>query len=602
MQIIEGKRLYERRSFSTTLEMLRQSSEQYGDMTAYMFRRKPRGKILTRTYSELVANIEEVGTALIDLGLKDRMIALAGENCYEWVVSYYSIINGVGVVVPLDKLLPAGEMIELLKRSRSKAFIFTPALKEIAEQAKKECPDLEYLICLNEVSPKPLKMQDDEENKFYRFTTLLGRGSALLEDGDRRFLDAEIDVNKMCTLLFTSGTTSAAKSVMLSMKNLASNTAGAIAVLNVYPGERALSVLPLHHTFEATCGMFAMLYFGICICFTDGLRYLAENLVEWRINLILAVPLLMNNIYKRINDKIEKSGKAGIVNALRPIGRGLSQVGFQTNRKLFKSILDGLGGGLRLVITGAAAMDKEVVQAFLDFGVTFYQGYGLTESSPVVAVCNAKLNIPGTIGPPIYGVKVKIDSPNPGEPGELLTKSDSVMLGYFEEPELTAEVIDADGWLHTGDMGFIDNRGAIHITGRVKSMIVLTNGKKAFPEEIEFLLANIPALKESMTWGETNARDAVDICAKLQFDMAALDALVGSSEPEQRSAWIRKQIETVNSKMPEYKKIKYFIYTDQDLIRTTALKVKRFLELDSIHAWLDKHHLTMREADGMYQD
>ncbi len=600
MQIVEGKRIYNTRSFSSLIEMLRQSTELHGDKSAYMFRRKPRGKILTRTYSELVANIEELGTALIDMGLQGERIALAGENCYEWVVTYYAVVSGVGVIVPLDKLLPAGELISLLKRSHSRVFVFTPALMDVALQAKEEVESLEYLICMNEVSAKPLDLKDKPEEHFYRFTSLIKRGAALLDDGDTRFLKAEINENEMCTLLFTSGTTSIAKGVMLSQKNLVSNAAGSVAVLEVFPGERALSVLPLHHSFEQMAGMIVMLYFGTCICFTDGLRYLAENLVEWRINVMLGVPLLMTNIYKRIHDKIEKSGKSGIVNALRPIGRGLSQVGFQTNRKLFKSILDGLGGGLRLVVTGAAAMDKDVIQAFLDFGVTFFQGYGLTESSPVVACCNMRLNIPGTIGPPIYGCTVKIDSENPNEPGEILTKSDSVMLGYFEEPELTAEAIDRDGWLHTGDMGFIDNRGAIHITGRFKSMIVLTNGKKAFPEEIEFLINNIPGIKESMSWGERNAREAVDICAKLQFDFDELTKHAGT-DPDQRSAWIKEQIARVNEQMPEYKKIKYFIYTDQDFIRTTTLKVRRFEELDSIHAWLEKEGKSMKEADGAYQ-
>ncbi len=600
MQIIEGKRIYNTRTFNTLIEMLRQSTELHGDKSAYMFRRKPHGKILTRTYSELVANIEELGTALIDLGLQGERIALAGENCYEWVVSYYATVSGVGVVVPLDKLLPAGELIELLKRSKSKAFIFTPALMDIALQAKEEVDSLEYLICMNEVSPKPLDLKDKPEEKFFRYTSLIRKGAALLEDGDKRFLKAEVNVDEMCTLLFTSGTTSIAKGVMLSMKNLVSNASGAAAVLEIFPGERALSVLPLHHSFEQMAGMIVMLYFGTCICFTDGLRYLAENLVEWRINVMLGVPLLMTNIYKRIHDKIEKSGKAGLVNALRPLGRGLAQVGFQTNRKLFKSILDGLGGGLRLVVTGAAAMDKDVIQAFLDFGVTFFQGYGLTESSPVVACCNMKLNIPGTIGPPIYGVQVKITNDNPNEPGEILTKSDSVMLGYFEDPALTAEVIDEDGWLHTGDMGFIDNRGAIHITGRVKSMIVLTNGKKAFPEEIEFLINTIPGIKESMSWGETNAREAVDICAKLQFDFDTLTKHAGE-DAAARTRWIRERLEEVNEKMPEYKRIKYFIYTDKDMIRTTTLKVKRFEELDSIHAWLAEQDMTMRDADGSYQ-
>lgn len=602
MQIIEGKRLYETRSFATLYEMLCQCAELYGDRSAYMFRRRPRGKILTRTYSELLANVEELGTALVDLGLQKDKVALIGQNCYEWVVTYYATVAVGAVIVPLDKLLPENEVFSLLERSKARALVFTPAFMETALRAQREIDSLEYLICMEEVSEKPLQIEEAPERHFYLWTKRLARGMALLDQGDRGFAEAEAarDIEVMSTLLFTSGTTSAAKGVMLSQKNLVSNVQSSCAVLKVFPGERALSVLPLHHTFEATAGMMIMLYYGCCICFTDGLRYLAENLVEWRINIILGVPLLMTNIYKRIVDKIEKSGKTGLVNLMRPIGRSLASIGFQTNRKLFKSILDGLGGGLRLVVTGAAAMDKEVIQAFLDFGVTFYQGYGLTETSPVIAVCNEKLNVPGSIGPPICGVKVKIDGAGPEEPGEILTQSDSVMLGYYEQPELTAEIIDEEGWLHTGDMGYFDARGAIHITGRCKNMIVLTNGKKAFPEEIEFLLKEIPAVKECMAWGESNERGAVEICVKFQFDMPELERLAGAEREAQR-AWIRAELDKVNVQMPEYKRIKHFIYTADDLVRTTTLKVKRFEELDRVHAWLRSKGLSMKGADGQYQ-
>lgn len=603
MKVIKGKALYSAERFATTIDMLRNRSEKYANNPAYMFRRKPHAEVIIKTYEEFVSDIDATGTALLKRGLEGAHIAVMGENCYEWAVSYNAACGGVGVVVPLDRMLPANEVVSLISRSQSRCLFVTPKLMDVAKSAVADYDGLELIVVMDQVVPDGQAVTLPDDPRFVRYSELIHEGLTLLEGGDRSFLDKSIDPSSLAIILFTSGTTAASKGVMLSHRNITSNIYSIASVLELYPGERALSVLPLHHTFETTTGMYTMLYFGVCICFMDGLRYLANNLVEWRINCMVGVPLLFENIYKRVDSKIEESGKKPLVNVMRPIARNLKAVGFEFNRKMFKSVIDGLGGGLRLVVSGAAALDKEIFQAFNDFGLTFLEGYGLTEHSPVVSVHNPRLLVPGSVGVPLYGVEVAIDaeSSETGAIGEILVRSDSVMMGYFEDEEATKESIDDAGWLHTGDMGYIDQKGCIHITGRIKSMIVLTNGKKAFPEEIESLVNKIPGIKESVVWGETNSRDAVDICAKILIDREAMP-LSDKADDAEVSAYLKKEIAKINTQMPGYRSVAYFVFTEADFVRTTTLKVKRQDEQRLMRSLLDRLDKTMRQMSGTNVD
>lgn len=598
MKIIKGKALYSAERFDTIIDMLRSRAKKYANNSAYMFRRKPNSEVIVRTYSEFMNEIDAVGTALLDQGFGGDHISVMGENSYEWSVAYNASCGGVGVAVPLDRMLPENEVISLVERSRSTCLFVTPKLFSIAQAVLKTNNKIRKVIILDPVTSDPEKL-DPADERVMLYTDFVKQGHKLLRDGNRKFLDMKIDPKTLAVILFTSGTTAMSKGVMLSQHNLASNVYSIASNLELYPGERALSVLPLHHTFETTAGMYTMLYFGVCICFMDGLRYLANNLVEWRINVMIGVPLLFENIYKRVDSKIEESGKKGLVNVMRPIARNLNAFGFQVNRKMFKSVIDGLGGGLRLIVSGAAAMDKGIFQAFNDFGLNFLEGYGLTEHSPVISVHNPRLLVPGSVGVPLYGVEVAIDteSDEPNAVGEILVRSESVMMGYYGDESATKETIDEKGWLHTGDMGYIDSKGCIHITGRLKSMIVLTNGKKAFPEEIEQLLNKIPGIKESMVWGEMNSRDAVDICAKILLDRDALPADIKEDDTAV-SVYLKKEIAQVNTQKPQYRAVQYFVFTEIDYVRTTTMKVKRQDEDRLIHSILDRTSGTMRELSG----
>lgn len=597
MQTVTGIKYYDRPRFQTLRDLIQYCVDQYGDADAYRYHEMPGGPDIVRSFRTFAQDINVLGTALVDLGLSGKHIVVVGANCYEWAVAHNAVVNGTGVSVPLDRQLPEQEVISLSERGQAEAFIYNGPHHEIALAVAAKNERIRYFICMKPgVISAELRAADP---RFIPWDEIMAKGRRQLDHGDRRFIDAPIDAGAMCSLLFTSGTTAMSKGVMLSHRNITSNVHSVVSTLDIKKGQRALSVLPLHHTFENTVGMYMMLAYGICICFTDGLRYLAQNLKDWKINIILAVPLLFENIYRQIEKKLVSSGKLKLVNLLRKVSNGLRKVGIDIRSKLFHQILDAFGGGLNLCVSGAAPIDKDIIKFFNEIGVDFFNGYGLTETSPVISACNYHVNVYGSVGNPLAFIEAAIDTDaeEPGAQGEILTRSDSVMLGYFENPEATAEVMMPDGWFRTGDVGILDKKGCIHITGRAKSMIVLTNGKKVFPEEVEFLIGRIPGIRESIVWGDTTPRDAVDICAKFVINPDDLPEGLAGNQAAIKT-WLEGQIREINQQMPPYKAIKYFIMSEQDLIKTTTLKVRRPLEQERITKKLAELGLTMKTAHG----
>lgn len=597
MQTVIGKTYYQVPRFETVRDLIRYTVEQYGDTPAYRYHEKPGGPDVVRTYREFSQAIDEMGTGLLATGFSGQHLVVVGDNCYEWAVANTAIVNGVGITVPLDKQLPVSEVINLTQRGKAVAFIYHPKHHEIAKAVAAEVPQVRSLICMKSGVIEPELAQADR--RFTDMDQVRATGRAALAAGDRSFVEAVIDPEKMSSLLFTSGTTAMSKGVMLCHRNITHNVFAVMSTIKLEAGQRALSVLPLHHTFENTVGMYMMLGFGINICFTDGLRYLVDNMKEWKINIILAVPLLFENIYHAVQKKLAKSGKLALVNKLRVVTRVLRKLGIDVRRKLFHQIHEGVGGGLSLCVSGAAAIDKEITAFFNDIGIEFWAGYGLTETSPVIACNNYFVNVFGSVGHPLATIEVGIDaeSEEPGAIGEILSRSPSNMLGYYENPEATAEVVTADGWIRTGDIGYLGKRGCIFITGRKKSMIVLPNGKKAFPEEIEFVINRIAGIKESIVWGDELNRDTVDICAKIVVSDDLLpEGLAG--DPQKIGAYLAEQIKLVNKDMPVYKAVRNFAWTTEELIKTTTLKVKRPEESKKIKAWLEQNQTTMRALNG----
>ena len=576
--------------------LVRFSARTYQDAPGFKFRGKD-GGVDTRSYKQFEADIDGLGTALLQNGMGGRRIAIISENRYEWSVAFFATVNGTGVAVPLDKYLPKNELANLLQRGRCDVLFFSPAyLQTVRELAEEGETPVKYFLCLDTL-PEQVRAGDADISDIHLW---IRQGKEALAAGDRRFVDATIDRKNLSILLFTSGTTSLSKGVMLSHENITANLASIHACIRLDSSDTHLSLLPLHHTFENTIGQMLMIQSGACIAYCEGIKHVADNIREFGVTILVAVPAILEAIYRRVQDGIDKSGKRKLLELLMNVSDSLRKVGIDVRRKLFRSVFEKLGPGLRLAVSGAAPLDPEVIRGFDRLGLTVYQGYGLTETSPVVAACNDFINVFGTIGHPVADVEVAIDKPDANGMGEILTRGRNVMLGYYENEAATAEVMEPDGWFRTGDLGTIDGEGLIRITGRVKSMIVLSNGKKAFPEEFEMLLSHIPGVKDSLAWGHKTSDGSVQICAKLVLDRTVLMALNNGVMPAEALLADRfeKAIREINEILPQYKMIRYFLMTETDLVKTTTLKVKRSVEESGIMDWLKKQGLDMRKASG----
>jgi len=594
-KVVQGTGYYNTEPINDLRQLIKECAKKYGDAVAFKFKDK-KGRIVGRTYTEFDRHIDCLGTALISLGLKDAHISIISENRYEWGVCYYSIVNGTGVAVPLDKHLPQAEVENLIERGKVEAIFYSPGYQNMMTEIAKSNNRIKYYICMEDNDDI-----DKNDPRFITLDSLISKGQKLLESGDRSFVDAEIDKDKMSIILFTSGTTSISKGVMLSHYNIVSNVRSIAATIYADHNDVYLSLLPLHHTFENTIGLAFMVYRGVCIAFCDGIRHVVQNLREYNVSLLIVVPAILEVMYKRLKEGIEKSGKKKLVDTLLKVSDALRAVGIDLRKKLFKSVFEQFGPNLRLVVSGAAPLDTEVIVGFNRLGLKVLEGYGLTEASPVVAANNDYENKPGTIGFPLADVEVAINNPDENGMGEIIVRGKNVMLGYYEDPDSTAEALDKDGWLRTGDLGIIDEEGFIKITGRAKSMIVLTNGKKAFPEEYEVLLNNIPGVKDSFVWGNKASDGDIQICAKLVIDDEQLIKKYGTLPPDEKLAEIfNAAIKEINKNMPQYKIIRYFIMTRDELVKTTTLKIKRPVEHERVKEALNRLGLDMRKASGKF--
>lgn len=602
MQRIDNKPLFKVRPFSELREMFRQSVELYGNLPAFRFREDPKGEVIRRTYRETGADADAFGTALIRAGYQDANIAIIGENSYRWSIAHLSVINGVGVSVPLDRLLPPEEIISLLSRGRVKAVMFDASFLDTMLAANKSLPDIKLFVCM-----KRSKKIDDSTKalftnaRFCLFEDLLTEGREALGDKDRAFLDRPIDPEQIASLLFTSGTTTTSKGVLLRNRNITADIIALAKMEKFKVGTRVLSILPVHHTFENTCGLLYILYMGGCVCICDGLRYIQKNMEEYKINLIVGVPTLFESFYKKVSDNIDKQGKRATIEKMIKLTKSLRRIGIDLRRVIFRPIHKAFGGEFRIGICGAAPIDPKIITFFDDIGVHILQGYGLTETAPVIVGCNYKVFVPGTVGLPLGDVTIAIDNEKDFEEGEILVKGPMVMAGYFEDPEATAAVIDTDGWFHTGDVGKIDQKtGCLYITGRVKSMIVLKNGKKVFPEEIELLISQYKFIKESMVFGDLDADGDVSVSVKFVLDPQLLEAEgIAESDIQKRLEDVVKEI---NLQIPSFKGIRGFVYSYQDLTKTTTLKVKRYQEINKIQEALDRAKVHVRQITGQNMD
>lgn len=565
---MKNRELNKVRPIKDLKDMLNSSVELYGDKAAFLSKPKGETAYTPISYKQFKSDVDAMGTVLIDLCLKNKKIALIGENRYEWSISYLSVVNGTGVIVPLDKELPANEIELLLKRSQADAIIYSESIKDKIEPLyEKKSTVLQYFISM-----------DSEENNsnILSFHSLLQKGHELLKEGRREFIDAEINATKMSMLLFTSGTTEAAKAVMLSHKNIAENLIGMCSMVYIDEKDIFLSVLPIHHTYECTCGFLCQLYRGSTIAYCEGLRHIVKTLKESKATMMLGVPLIFESMYRQIMNKAIKSkGEKKIKFAIK-LSNALGKVGINVRRKLFKQIHEALGGHMRLFISGAAGIDPQIAKGFRELGISLIQGYGLTECAPIVGVNRDIYYKDEAAGLPLPNLQVEIDSPDEDGIGEIKCKGSSVMLGYYENPEATAEVI-RNGWFYTGDSGFIDKDGFIHITGRKKNVIITGNGKNVFPEEIETLLNRSPYIKESLVYGKGQSDGNTVICAKIVPDIDKIkeDKENNLIPDESMEKIIEKEVKNINKTMVIYKHVKEITLQEEEFIKTTTRKIKR---------------------------
>ena len=550
-------------------EILQDSVKNYPDNSAFIIKHKDEKNVDYEkiTYKRFMDEINFLGTALIDLGLKDTKVAIIGKNRYEWMVAHFAVINGTGISVPLDKGLPAGEIENSLIMSGCETIVFEKDyLDTIKEIKNKNTTNLKKFIC----------MDDIEDESVLTIKTLLNKGKTLLENGDKRFLKAEIDNEKLSILVFTSGTTSASKGVMLSHKNIVSNIYGLDSFEKIYPTDVNMAFLPFHHTFGST-GLLYLLHHGATNVFCDGIRHIQENLKEYKVTMFICVPLIIEAMYKKIMTQVEKQGQTKKVKFGIKLTRFLLKFGIDIRRKVFKQIIDNLGGSLRFIISGASGIDRKVAEAFNDFGFLTVQGYGLTETSPVLFAENENNIKYGSVGLPLINVEAKIENKNEDGIGEIVAKGPNVMLGYYENKEETDKVIK-DGWFYTGDLGYFDKDGFLFITGRKKNVIVLKNGKNIYPEEIEQVISNLSYVAENMVYGKEKDDDLL-LSAKIVYNKEYMDEKYPGKTEEEIKEIIWKDIKEINKTMPQYKHVKNIVVTDKPMIKTTTAKIKRFEEM-----------------------
>ncbi len=568
---------YDGTSFETVKEIFINSSKEYADRTFLLEKFNPKGDWTEITYNQFKNEVIGLGTALTrKLNLKDARIVIIGENTHHWYVSYMTMLCGAGIAVPVDKELPENEIENVIKRARASAVIFSTKKADVIKKVSERLPDVKYFIQMN---------SDQEiDGRFVGLDYLIEEGKALVTGGDNSFMSIEIDPDEFKVLIFTSGTTSNAKGVMLCNRNLAQNVNAATAYVKLGPDDRLMSILPLHHTYESSIGFLLPFGIGASISVCQGLKHIVSDLQETKPTALLTVPLLVESLYRKINANIKKSKKDGLVNSMIHVTNALKVVGVDIKRKVFNEIYENLGGRLRIIVSAAAPIDAKIGKWVEDIGILFLQGYGLTETAPIAALTPDFEPKVGSAGKAVIGAKLRIDHPNENGEGEVLICSKTLMLGYYEDEEATKEAIfeeNGERWFHSGDIGYMDNEGFLYITGRSKNVIVTQNGKNIYPEEIELMLSKHTEIKECMVYGkEVEGEKELIITAKVIPNYEVIEEKYGkdlSEEEIYKIIW--DKVKEVNKELTSYKAIKKLEIKHDDFVKTTTMKIKRYEEI-----------------------
>lgn len=513
-------------------------------------------------------DVRSIGTELIARGLREKTIALIGENSYGWCCSFFAIMAIGSVVVPVDKDLNIDDIKGIIDTTESEALIFGKASEDKISEilSNKGFSTVSKLFSIADSS----KIADIQE--VTSLNSLIVAGAKRYADGDNSYYDYKIDTNKLASIVFTSGTTGKGKGVMLSQANIGLDMT--LGMYNFDITKKTLHVLPPHHTFGSTVNYVGHLSQGCEVYISSGIKHVSDEIREQQPTHLILVPAFLEVMNKKIWAAARKGGKEGLLKGMMALSNFLRKFGIDIRRKLFKSVLTPFGGKLEMIICGGAKLDEDIIRTFDSIGITVLNGYGITECAPLISANRNKYQKPGSVGTPILACRVKIDNPDENGEGEICVKGPNVMLGYFKNPEATAEVFDKDGFFHTGDYGRLDEEGWIYITGRKKNLIILSNGKNIYPEELEADLQKIEGVSEVVVYaGESKVqKDKITIVAEIYPDFDLLKAR-GVENPQ---SYFDDQVKLINSKLPVYKAIKRVKLRDTEFQKNTSRKIVRF--------------------------
>lgn len=547
-------------------DLVRSNAELFGDKPQYYYKSKETKELCEYTYNEMYERMNALGTAFSRLGIMGKHVAVIGETWPDYVCTYYTTVNGGGVIIPLDRELALDEIVNFCNFADVEAIVYTQGFNNKLTPMEDRLPNIKYFIPMN-------KGEESTSEKVRQFEDLIELGKNALRDGDTSYIDYEINLDDLAAILFTSGTTGTSKGVMLSHGNLTAATNSSCQSTEYDYNTVFVSVLPIHHTYEMTCQHFAATNDGATVYINDSLKNVLRNFSAYKPTALALVPLFVETMHKKIWAEIDKKGLRKKVRTAMKLSDAMLKVGIDRRHKFFSQITDAFGGRLQSIICGGAPIAPEIIKDFKSFGIFVLEGYGITECAPLVAV-----NRPGkeryhSVGQPVMGCTVKIDKSENEETGEILVKGNNVMMGYYKNEEATKEAFTEDGWFRTGDIGYVDDDGYIYITGRKKNVIILSNGKNVFPEEIEGYLSVCELIKECVVLGRENTNGEIVITAIVYPDY---DRFKDKTEDEIYAA-IKERINEINHSLPSFKQVHDLEIRDTEFEKTTSKKIKRFL-------------------------